>query len=264
VYSLIDEAGSEGIWTKAIKTRANLHDAVFRAAIKALESKHMIADMKSVEHPTRKMYIKASLQPSTRATGGSWYTDNELDEDFIETICKVLYQYVKKRSWYNSGDRGRKKTPKKIHRKVTVEEAKAARDRALGGKEKGEEREQVPKTEYERLLPLPAGYQEYPTVDEMTAFILEKGVSKDCTLSSQEIEQLLDVLVYDGKIERHVAGPDAFAYKAVRKTFLEEDEQMNSVLTEAPCGRCPVFDICEEGGPVGPSNCEYFSAWLDL
>jgi DNA-directed RNA polymerase III subunit RPC6 len=226
----------------------------------------MISDMKSVEHPTRKMYIKASLQPSERATGGAWFTDGDLDEDFIETIMKILYQYIKKRSWYNSQDRDRKKKmPKKTHRKVTPEEVKAARDKALGPMDvKMEDREPVVKTEYERLLPLPAGYQEYPTVDEMTAFILDKEVSKGTTLSSQEIQQLLDLLVYDGKIERLVAGPEAFAYKSVRKTFLEEDEQMNSVLTEAPCGRCPVFDLCEEGGPVGPSNCEYFSDWLDL
>jgi DNA-directed RNA polymerase III subunit RPC6 len=226
----------------------------------------MISDMKSVEHPTRKMYIKASLQPSERATGGAWFTDGDLDEDFIETIMKILYQYIKKRSWYNSQDRDRKKKmPKKTHRKVTPEEVKAARDKALGPMDvKMEDKEPVVKTEYERLLPLPAGYQEYPTVDEMTAFILDKEVSKGTTLSSQEIQQLLDLLVYDGKIERLVAGPEAFAYKSVRKTFLEEDEQMNSVLTEAPCGRCPVFDLCEEGGPVGPSNCEYFSDWLDL
>jgi len=226
----------------------------------------MISDMKSVEHPTRKMYIKASLQPSERATGGAWFTDGDLDEDFIETIMKILYQYIKKRSWYNSQDRDRKKKmPKKTHRKVTPEEVKAARDKALGPMDvKMEDKEPVVKTEYERLLPLPAGYQEYPTVDEMTAFILDKEVSKGTTLSSQEIQQLLDLLVYDGKIERLVAGPEAFAYKSVRKTFLEEDEQMNSVLTEAPCGRCPVFDLCEEGGPVGPSNCEYFNDWLDL
>ena len=226
----------------------------------------MISDMKSVEHPTRKMYIKASLQPSERATGGAWFTDGDLDEDFIETIMKILYQYIKKRSWYNSQDRDKKKKmPKKTHRKVSPEEVKAARDKALGPRDvKMEDREPVAKTEYERLLPLPAGYQEYPTVDEMTAFILDKEVSKGTTLSSQEIQQLLDLLVYDGKIERLVAGPEAFAYKSVRKTFLEEDEQMNSVLTEAPCGRCPVFDLCEEGGPVGPSNCEYFNDWLDL
>ena len=228
----------------------------------------MISDMKSVEHPMRKMYIKSSLQPSERATGGPWFTDGDLDEDFIETIMTILYQYIKKRSWYNSADREKaKKVPKKTHRKVTPEEAKSTRDRALGPRDvKMEERERAPapKKEYERLLPLPAGYQEYPTVDEMTTFIFEKKISKSTTLSSAEIQQLLDLLVYDGKIERLVAGPEAFSYKAVRKTFLDMDDQMNSVLTQAPCGRCPVFDICEEGGPVGPSNCEYFNDWLEL
>ena len=217
--------------------------------------------MKSVEHMNRKMYIKASLQPSDRATGGVWHTDGDLDEDFIETIMQVLYQYVKKRSWYYSKEKEKKKMPKKVHKKVAVEDVKAARDKVLGAREV---EESAVKSEYQRLLPLPAGYQEYPTVDEMTAFILEKKVSKGATLSAQEIQQLLDLLVFDGKIERLVAGPEAYAYRAVRKTFLEEDDQMNSVLTEAPCGRCPVFDLCEEGGPVGPSNCEYFNAWLDL
>lgn len=228
----------------------------------------MISDMKSVEHPNRKMYIKSSLQPSDRATGGPWFTDGELDEEFIGMISTVLYQYIKKRSWYSSHDKDKKKkVPKKTHRKVVVEDVKAARDRALGPRdvkmEDVEDRKRVQQP-YDRLLPLPAGYQEYPTLHELTAFIEEKEVSKDTTLSSEEIQQLLDLLVYDGKIERLVAGPEAFAYKALRKSFLEEDERLNSVLTEAPCGRCPVFDLCEEGGPVGPSNCEYFNDWLDL
>ena len=183
-------------------------------------------------------------------------------------ISTVLYQYIKKRSWYSSHDKDKKKkVPKKTHRKVVVEDVKAARDRALGPRdvkmEDVEDRKRVQQP-YDRLLPLPAGYQEYPTLHELTAFIEEKEVSKDTTLSSEEIQQLLDLLVYDGKIERLVAGPEAFAYKALRKSFLEEDERLNSVLTEAPCGRCPVFDLCEEGGPVGPSNCEYFNDWLDL
>jgi DNA-directed RNA polymerase III, subunit C34 len=41
-------------------------------------------------------------------------------------------------------------------------------------------------------------------------------------------------------------------------------EPLSNALTEAPCGRCPVFDLCEEGGPVSPSNCVYFTKWLDL
>jgi DNA-directed RNA polymerase III subunit RPC6 len=212
------------------------------------------------------MYIKSSLQPSDRATGGPWFTDGELDEEFIGVVSVVLYNYIRKRSWYSSKERERVKVPKK-HKRVSAEEVRERRDRGLKGDvkmEDEEERTTVQKQLYDRLLPLPAGYQDYPTLHELTAFIEEKKISKDTTLSSEEIQQLLDLLIYDNKIEKIVAGPEAFAYKAVRKTFLEEDEQLDSVLTEAPCGRCPVFDLCEEGGPVGPSNCEYFNEWLNL
>lgn len=72
-------------------------------------------------------------------------------------------------------------------------------------------------------------------------------------LAEADIKSLLDVLVYDGKIERVVGGT---AYKAARKVGTENG------FTEAPCGRCPVFGLCREGGPVSASNCKYFEEWL--
>jgi len=264
VYGMIDEAGEEGIWTKSIKQRLNLHDAVFRSAVKHLESRNMIADMKSVEHPTRKMYIKSSLRPSDRATGGPWYTDGELDEEFINTIMQILYEYVKKRTFYRSGHSP--KRPKKIVKRMTPEEAKAARDKSLGPRVKTEQQDDGRTAvirDYERYVPMPAGYKGYPTLSELTSYV-ENSKFTSQTLTATEIEQLLDILCYDDRIEKIAAsGQDGFAYKALRKTLLDED-YVSSVLTEAPCGRCPVFDLCEEGGPVGPSNCEYFNDWLNL
>ena len=202
------------------------------------------------------------MQPSDRATGGPWFTDGELDEEFIALISRVLYQYVQKRSWYETREHGAKRSPKKVHGKVSPEHLKAIRERELGPA-KGADLEEAPRASlYERLLPLPANYQNYPTVHELTSFVEDKKLARDTTLSAEEIQQLLDLLVYDGKIERLVVGGDGFAYKAVRKTFLDEDDQMDSVLTEVPCGRCPVFDLCEEGGPVSPTNCVYFTEWL--
>lgn len=34
------------------------------------------------------------LEPSTEITGGPWFSDNELDIEFIEEICKTCYKYV--------------------------------------------------------------------------------------------------------------------------------------------------------------------------
>lgn len=282
VYGLVDEAGTEGIWSKTIKTRSGLHDTAMRAAIKALEGKRYIMDMKSVEHLNRKMYIKASLKPNEKATGGPWYTDGELDEDFIEAIQTILYNKISDRSFYKSSNTVAAKKPKRMSKigtdKVasakTSEAAKALRDAALDPKSKYEEdgersakrqktaREPEKAKHMDRYLPLPAGYQGYPTLQELTRHVENSNVT-DTTLTKEEISQLLDVLCFDKKIEKVVAGPAGVAYRALRRSAREIEDGPSNALTEAPCGRCPVFDLCEEGGPVAPSNCEYFRQWLE-
>jgi DNA-directed RNA polymerase III subunit RPC6 len=267
VYSLIDEAGDEGIWSKTIKAKTNLHDSTFTGCIKHLSSKSMISEMKSVEHPTRKMYIKSSLSPSDRATGGPWYTDGELDEEFIETAMKLLFDYVKKRTFYHSksAQKEAQRSPKRVIRKMTPEQVKAIRNEGLGprGVEAGQvDEKKAKRIKYESMLPMPAGYQGYPTLDELTLFVENSNVFSQI-LTANDIQTLLDIMCYDDKIEKVIAGSEGITYKALRKSLLDEDER-SSVLTEAPCGRCPVFDLCEEGGPVGPSNCEYFAEWLSM
>jgi hypothetical protein len=34
-------------------------------------------------------------------------------------------------------------------------------------------------------------------------------------------------------------------------------------FTAAPCGVCPVFEQCRPGGVISPSTCVYYSAWLN-
>ena len=112
---------------------------------------------------------------------------------------------------------------------------------------------------------MPADYVGYPNVDEITSFVHNTQVTQQ-VLVAAEIQQLLDVMVFDGKIEpvvleSHEGKATAVGYKASRKTLRDEHE-VGSVFNEAPCGRCPVFDICAEGGPVSPKSCEYLEAWL--
>jgi hypothetical protein len=37
-----------------------------------------------------------------------------------------------------------------------------------------------------------------------------------------------------------------------------------SPLTSVPCGVCPVFDRCHDGGVISPATCVYFQKWLDF
>ena len=265
VYAIIDEAGEEGVWTKTIKARSNLHDAVYRAAIKFLEGKSMIIDMKSVEHPARKMYIKVGARLSERATGGPWFTDGVLDEEFINQTMGVLLEYIRRKTFYRSSSVPAHKRPKKIVKKLTAEEAKAARSSALGPRIKMEDVEEEKYTRQnpmERYLPMPVGYAGYPSLDEVTRYI-ETNTFTTVTLTASEVQQLLDVLIFDDKIEKFILG-EGFVYKALRKNVDSAMDIIADPLIEAPCGRCPVFDLCEEGGPVGPSNCEYYNDWLEL
>lgn len=42
------------------------------------------------------------LDPSVEMTGGPWYTDNELDTEFIKLLCRACLQFIKDRVWATS------------------------------------------------------------------------------------------------------------------------------------------------------------------
>jgi len=39
----------------------------------------------------------AHLEPSVELTGGPWYTDNELDAEFIKSLCSACLRYIRER-----------------------------------------------------------------------------------------------------------------------------------------------------------------------
>lgn len=286
VYSLIDDSGGDGIWSQTLQKRLNMHDSVLKNAVKQLQAKGLIAPFKNVEHPNKKMYIKASIRPSDRATGGPWYTDQNLDEAFIEELQRVVFDFIKRQSGYLSTHGGaggaRTQAPKKGVVKGSLDKGtkRSAEDmgneappkaaRVSASATPGPRREAA-------LLPLPAGYTGYPTVRDIARLLSSSGITNNTILSEDDVKKLVDVLVWDNLVEPvKVAGKISYRVARIAKQSTESwagrddsagrgggPEQYISPLTEAPCGGCPVFDLCEEGGPVGPSNCEYFRRWLE-
>lgn len=306
VYSIIDEAGADGIWNRTIKNRLNMHEAVVKNCIKFLESKGYITSMKNVEHPNKKMYIKATLRPSERATGGPWFTDGELDTAFISELEGIVFEYIKTKSAYRgsqpqpassasssangataatrapkkgtvSGDATTARGTKRAATEMSQDDASSPAPTGRGGG--GRQSRAV-------FLPMPAGYKHYPTVAEIARFIHDTGITNNTTLGEADIQQLVDVLTYDGLIEpvrvnRRLGYRVTRAAKQDTVPFHKRQKEreagigldrpvvpgagpLGNALTEAPCGRCPVFELCEEGGPVSPSKCVYFLQWLDL
>uniref|UniRef100_A0A3B4Z1P4 DNA-directed RNA polymerase III subunit RPC6 n=1 Tax=Stegastes partitus TaxID=144197 RepID=A0A3B4Z1P4_9TELE len=107
----------------------------------------------------------------------------------------------------------------------------------------------------------------FATSHEVWKYICELGISK-VDLSMDDIETILNTLIYDGKVEMTVIA-------AKEGTVGSVDGQMklyrgvNAViqptgLVKTPCGLCPVFEDCHEGGEISPSSCIYMSEWLDF
>ena len=251
VYSYIESSAREGIWTKYLRARTNLHMTVLNRCLKSLETKNYIKPTKTVKFPNRKTYMLAHLQPSEAATGGPFYTDGILDEEFVHQMAMWTERYVIGRSWWHPPmSEGSKKKDKA---KLSREQAERLRALEL-------ERGHVGRDRSKDMLPMPPGFQGYPTISEITRAINASGLS-GVVMKEAEMQQLLDVLSWDGKVEEV---PSSKGYRAVRQVAASDGTDAGNGLTEAPCGRCPVFEICEDGGPVNAKTCEYFEDWLNV
>ncbi|KAI0474148.1 RNA polymerase Rpc34 subunit [Xylariaceae sp. FL0804] len=303
VYEIIDAAGAEGAWQQDIKRRLNLQDNALRKALRDLESKRLVAQFATVENMSKKMWIKTNVKPSSRATGGPWYTDQFLDEAFIDALQGVVMSFIKDRGSYRSssskGDLHHHRRPgsaspvlpKKVISGGASQAALKSRKRSADAMSRddtsaGTTPAKATTTTTNRRaaavrLPLPAGYTEYPTTEDITAGLQAAEVAKGQPLKREHVQELINVLLWDNRIEEVRLGgpggdpgsPARVGYRAARVTKQNVSlnakpgsddfwEPRTNGLTTVPCGRCPVFELCEEGGPVWAGGCEYFDQWL--
>ena len=220
-------------------------------AIKSLENRNFIKSIKSVKFPNRKTYMLAKLQPSEDMTGGPFHTDGVLDEEFVFQMSHWSEKYILGRSWVVIPT-SKEMTRKKSGSKLTQEQAEQLRFESLSLKGPAKDRDKA-------ILPYPGSYDKYPTLSEVTKAINDSGIS-GITMKESEMKRILDILYWDGRIEKVQNGK---AYRVTRSA-IEDSVNSKNGLTESPCGRCPVFDECEEDGLVNAKTCEYFQEWLQV
>ncbi|KAF8500166.1 RNA polymerase Rpc34 subunit-domain-containing protein [Russula emetica] len=403
VLGHIQVAANQGIWTKHLKAKTELHQTVIDRCLKSLVQKQLIKSVKGVKYPTRKIYMMAHLEPSVELTGGPWYTDNELDTEFIKLLCSACLRYIRERTlpkhkhddsqpssqplypasagisypnakevliflsksritetqfteehvemllnvlvldgdverlpafgssmWAdndmsddasqnssatdsggvlrkgkragkkqaaggdtttsseNEDDRPRKKSSKKAHssrdkrkkRRRDPEDMRTSdggsdgdtnvkrrkkhkTDDDRGEDEDGHKLKRIPSTSKRRSgggskVSEPDSQSETGSSpsDSNSKPTRPTSNSRKSTMSSQSKKRAharspSPLAPLDDKVFR-----GAYVYRAVRQ------ERVALGWSEAPCGSCPVFDFCKEGGPVGPSGCEYYGEWL--
>jgi len=107
--------------------------------------------------------------------------------------------------------------------------------------------------------PLAARSMSMATSKEVAKFISDLGISK-IELKQEDIESILDTLIYDGKLEKTTKvqdGQDIKFYRAVESLL------PSNGLVRIPCGVCPVYKNCHDSlGAVNPVKCQYLTEWL--
>ncbi|KIW34936.1 hypothetical protein, variant [Cladophialophora immunda] len=240
VLQVIDGAKSSGMWTKQIQSKTALHGNILEKVYRVLEGRGLVKQMKSVSHPSRKMYILAGLTPSEDATGGSWFSEGRLDIGLIDTISTVIEHYVSTQSW------------QEIKPDDTEESLGQKRKRPSGGfEEHGDDRSKLTKTSegqnnkvrsskhqasaQRSYRPFAPGYKSYPTLQDITRHILDIKVTGS-VLPQNAIAQLLQVMVYDDRL-----------FKLHRPPHGNElpDDHINNTVTMYRCFKTPQ-DITEQ------------------
>jgi len=209
---MIEGAGALGIWTKTLKARSNLHQTVMNKVLKSLETRDYVKAVKSVKFPGRKMYMLFGLSPGEEVTGGAWFSDGELDLDFVESITRIVVMAVKESSWRQdprkrqklggsgSGSGGNGKNVPSSSVPATAGDAAvdsilevdvAARHPRLG-----------PVTLRRHALLPPMRPTPYPSTREILAHIEATGIVQGKDLALADLQHLLDTLVFDGRLER--------------------------------------------------------------
>ncbi|PSC67959.1 DNA-directed RNA polymerase III subunit RPC6 [Micractinium conductrix] len=96
-----------------------------------------------------------------------------------------------------------------------------------------------------------------PSLADIVRFIKETGISKQA-LQEDDVERIINTLEYDGKIEQIEEDDGDRHYRMMLMRIPE-----STPLTSIPCGVCPVFSECVEGGKISPATCTYYQDWLE-
>ncbi|EGP90809.1 uncharacterized protein MYCGRDRAFT_64857 [Zymoseptoria tritici IPO323] len=247
IYEIIEEAHTTGIWTRDLKKKTSIAQNVVQKALSKMEKGNLIKSVKSVKAPAQRTYMLSHLSPSEDVTGNSFFDAGDLDESFRDELLNLIVFWVRT----DIEDIASSTRPKYRSLRPDLE------------------------TDHTQLL-YRAGTHSYPTAEEIHQFLTTSSAikpTKAASLTVAEIQGCIDVLIWDDKLEpirRHDGA--GWGYRTVRgvsfkppgSVFEEFEEAVGTGLTQAPCGHCPVFDLCHDSGPINAAECVYFEQWLKV
>ncbi|SGY14126.1 BQ5605_C010g06072 [Microbotryum silenes-dioicae] len=193
VLDHIKDANNNGIWTKFLHNKTGLPRTTINKVLKTLEGRKVVKTVKSVKHPTRKIYMMSNIAPSVELTGGPWFTDNELDMEFVEALKKITLAYLTKQV----------RNPPRLKLGMSEEHqidflSFAHQTRPRSYKTKNAQPNELPRFP---LWPVSASPR-LPRVRDVLDYITESGIAVSVELNDEHVESLLELMIYEGTVER--------------------------------------------------------------
>lgn len=297
VYIMIEESHSSGVWVRNIKKRSNLTDQGLTKVTDKLCKLRLAKAVRNIRAPAQKTYMLYHLAPNDDVTGGSFYDGGELDENLVEELANLIVFHVRQAGWVEEKRKRLKRDPGDAitipddddTRASSPEETRGRKKRKISHSRDIEDSGPARKAQrhdheghghvYVQIAH--AADHNYPDAHEIHGFITNNDfirAAKASALTVDEVQNIINMLVWDGRLETvnngyrtvrgvkqpKFPGPKKDEEDIMGKKFLDKDALRGNGLTEMPCGRCPVRDICGTGGPINASSCVYFEQWLDL
>jgi DNA-directed RNA polymerase III subunit RPC6 len=77
-----------GVWIRDIRERSGLNELQLRRTLKSLEGKKLVKSVKAVG-TTKKSYVLYGIEADDSLTGGTFYSDQQLDSEFVQTLLQL-------------------------------------------------------------------------------------------------------------------------------------------------------------------------------
>lgn len=175
------------------------------------------------------------IEPSVEITGGPWFSDNELDTEFIEGLMLACLKFIASKSFPKDPSAI---FPSSYHGYASLETI-------------------------HRFI-MDSGICTIDLAADDIACLLD-ALEYDGKIERVSVERADDVVGPQlGSGDTDLDGD--VAYRAVKPMQWHDvgDAAPSMSLMNIPCGVCPVIKECGDVGPISSMRCEYLARWTDL
>lgn len=97
IYTYITDSKSQGCSIRDLKLLTKLPQNLISKLLKKMEEKKIIKSVKGQKSRT-KIYLVYEEIPDDDVTGGIWFTNGEVDVEFVSQTNKLIYNFVKNKT----------------------------------------------------------------------------------------------------------------------------------------------------------------------